>query len=138
MPLQPDPIDSRPATRSTAEPAPRASGGALRDMARGLVASVCEWISDRFAVTAEEQRAGVWQATPKEQSGIGDPLAAILERHGVPATDNPDYDDLIQSAVAAAGYVGRNTSAAIRARLAARRARRLEPVEPVEPEFSAL
>lgn len=65
---------------------------------------------------------------------MGDPLADILERHTGIATDNPDVDDLIRSAIGAAGYIGRSTSAAISGKLAARRRRTAEQLAQQQSE----
>jgi hypothetical protein len=136
-PPLPDPIDTRSGDKPASPVAAAIAGGTSpwRKMTRGVVAAGSAFVHDRVAVSDTEIREGHWVASASEQAQIGDPLAAILERHGVPAGDNQDMNDLIAAGLGLVGYLMKNIARTVMARLAERRARRnAQPVVDADPE----
>ena len=137
-PPQPDPIDTQSGDRPQPSPVAAAIAGGTsvwRKMTRALVAGGSAFVHDRIAVTETEIREGHWVATASEQAQIGDPLAAILERHGVPTGENQDQNDLIAAGLGLLGYLMKNVARTLLARLAARRAlRNAQPIVDADPE----
>lgn len=124
---QPDPVTGS-GTRSSAaaadKPAVRAGASPWKNIARALVAASSAFTHEKVAQSEREIKDEVWVATATEQGQIGDPLAAILERHGVPVGENEDMNDLIAAGIGLLGYLGKNLAKTIMARLADRREKR--------------
>lgn len=120
-----DPLDTdtSPTSTRSSEKAPRLDLAALKDTARAAVAGVSKMVQRFAARTEDELQADVWIASSSEQAQIGDPLAKIAQRHGVPmgAGGSPDVGDLIAAGLGLAGYLARNIITALEIRRARRK-----------------
>jgi len=131
-----DPIDSAGIpSQDPAEQHPIKLGKrSFAEIARGVVASASLYVHGFFARTEAAQQSGVWIADENDQAQIGDPLAAIAARHGVPATaGSKDTADLISAAVGLAAYLAKNIKLALALRAHARRAAAEQPEPAPEP-----
>ena len=132
----PDPIDDgagdTPSSPEVSAAATKVSTGALAAMIRGFVMSLSMLLHTRLATSDAEQQEGIWIATPKDESQIGDPIAAMASRRGLAEVANPDTADLIAAGIGIAGYLMTNIGRAIRIRVAIRRARQASGLEPAE------
>jgi hypothetical protein len=138
-PPLPDPIDTRSGDKPASPILTALAGGTSpwRKLTRGAVAAGSAFVHDRIAVSETEIREAHWVATSSEQAQIGDPLASILERHGVPTGDNQDMNDLIAAGLGLVGYLMKNIAKTVMARLAERRARRnAQPIVDADPDWS--
>lgn len=110
---EPDPIEADTNTPSSDATAVRVDKAPLREIARGLVLAVSGLIHERLATTDEAKAADLWLAGPDDQAQIGDPLAEIAGRHGVPAgAGSPDTADLIAAGIGLIAYLAKHISTA--------------------------
>lgn len=124
-----DPIDHGDGTRSSGRDEPRPTvkvdRSAVKDIARGMVASVGLFLHRHFAASDAERDSELWIATEADQRQIGDPAASIAARHGIPlGSGGADASDIVAIAIGVAGYLVRNGQQVIAARVARRRARK--------------
>jgi len=132
-----DPIDTDTGTRSTDDEGQKTAAvkvgkTAFADIAQAIIAVLSLFLNSRLA--DDEVDPDAWIATQKEQSQIGDPIAAIAARRTGMGELAPDAADLIKAGIGAAGYLGRNVKDAFVAGRNRRRAKRLHLATPEAPE----
>lgn len=96
----------------------------LREVLRGSVLAASVSLQHVLVREDWERDLDLWAMDENEARRIADPLARLAHRHSGGAIVDRDVNDLMRAGAAAAGYVLRNATKAIRVRLNVRRAQR--------------
>lgn len=126
-----DPLPDAPpatATRSSSSGSIKLDKGSVAEILRQGIYVASGFIHNVLARTEDEQAAGVWLADDGDQKQIGDPLAAVAARHGVPVDGGADVADLIAAGLGAVAYVSKNAAAAWKIRRGRRRLAAADPI----------
>lgn len=108
-----DPVDDTPSSGVSVSPAKAIKGKGLKKPLRGLIKAGSLYAHRQLATSQRAVEEEAWIATDEEQRDIADPLASIVERRGIKVSDNPDIEDAFAAAIAFAGYLIRNITAAL-------------------------